>query len=712
MRLIGKLVATLLVLILLGATVFLTMMHTRFATPMTVRLFNTVSPYQLEAEQVVYDIEEPWRLSLNQLRLQPRAAETPSEPQTPFTANQLTLWLSPSSLLAGHWHFDTILLDGLNLSADSASLPVPAELSSQRLALSNLTWHSADITLSEGEIQLDNWHFRASDPRPFWQQFTGNFQIAARTLRWQQFPVEKLLLDGNYTAPALTLYGFSFDWQHAGVNGQLELDTRVKALQLHQLTVSDLQLQQGDELAALQTWLHHWTQAGGTATLGRLDMLDISLELPSLALNHASLSLENWHWPQSAYQQPEAWLSFSAESGSWQALTFTDPLLELAFTPAQVTIKGASVNALEGYGRAAGILTPESLQLDSLVLKGLKVFLPPHWQQTARTAFAHWPTIRIDSLDIGYSQLVDTAPASPWHLTGLNLKGQDLLLRRENQPGLWQGSLTAGAGAASFNTISLTGPYLAMESEQGQWQLSEATLPFADGLLNAKGTIDLNTAGRPWSLQWQGDSLPAALLAQWLQLPLPVKGKLDTQGQLKGLAANRLSLAHSLDGNLTASLREGTLSQPAAQLWQHWQQTGQPIVTEPTDVSAAPAQAITTTETATDKPAVATIATNTTPAKAPAASVTITPLAITSDRGRITVAPMSLHSGPLQAGLEGKWDMADPAAQQLEWQASYPCRQPDSENRSASTGSRQQLVQRWQGDQHTVLLSPCEGNNI
>lgn len=662
MRIIGKIIATLAVLAALGATIILTLLHTQYAATMIRQAVNQLTPHTLDLADVRYHIREPWHLTL----LSPSLSINGSQP--PISADRISLWLNTESLTQLQWRFDSLLIDSPVVPPQALTNTKLPELYSHRLAISRLNVSTNTVALGQAELQLDNWHYRPGTTTPWWQQFRGSFQLAADSAQWQQWETQQLLLDGHYDDSQWTLNGFSFDWQHASVNGQLDLDSDNKTLAIHQLSLSGLQLQDSGLMQIIQHQLENWASEQWQATLKRVDILDSSIELPAVSLNHANLSLTGWQWPRTAYLQQDAWLSFNAESGSWQQQLFTDPLLDVNFRPHEVIINGASVNALEGYWRVEGKASPGALQLDNFTSKGIKWFLPADWANLLSLALSPFKQISIQSLDIGYAQLTAADSEIPWYINGLNASGKNIELRTQPYFSLWQGNVAATARQASLNTVDLFEPLVEMSSDNGQWQLEQAFLPFKDGLLEATGQIDLGQEGLPWQVALQGDSLPAHILPRWLSVPWPASGHIDMTAALQGLGQNYASLSHSLNGELRAAFRDSAVELGGEVLFNAWQQASS------SDIPAA-------TKAEVDK----------------ATPLAITPLKITSDRGRMTISPLSITGKEIDVLFKGQWDLATPSGQQLELEAKIGC---------------QRLTKRWQEGQQTVSGSLCDGSSI
>ncbi|MEH6532193.1 MAG: AsmA family protein [Photobacterium frigidiphilum] len=659
MRVVGKIFGTLIILMLLSITIILTLLHTQYATKLVINTIDATTDYQLKASNISYHISDPWHIQLEQPQIM-------YQQQPLLSANNIQLWLTPTKLLNTGWSFDSILIDTITLNQplDLATLPA---LHVQRLALNNLTLHTPKISIEQARLQIDNWQSRSQS----WGIFSGDFQLSAPNMRWQGTTLKDVLIDGDYQDQNWKLYGLSFEWQHATFSGQAEYKqsaTQPDLLTLHQLTVTGLQLQDQNQLTMLYSYIDQVKASELSIDIKRIDVLESNIEMPNYTLNNINLSVQNWQWPATHWQQHEAQVSLNAGSIQWLNTVFEEPLVNSTFSPQQITVNGLSTKVLEGYVQLDGALTPDVLALNQVTVNGIKWVLPNNWPTHLRTLNSLYSDISITQLDIGYAQLTDTNPASPFQIAGLNINGEDLILKRHGQVGLWQGTLTSNSGAASVNKVSMIGPYIAMNSQAGNWQLKQLTLPFKDGLLEASGNVNLNRSGQPWKLSLQGDNIPATTLSQWLAIPFPVTGAMDVTFNGTGLAQHQTSLAYSFTGDLNATFRQLQLRKlTPQQLLQYWGTSQQP---QPTSNQSQNIDSL---------------------------SLSLSPLSISADRGRVAINKIELRSKGLEANLKGKWDLADTTKQTIELQAKQGC---------------QQLTRSWGTDQQLLSASACEGNSI
>jgi hypothetical protein len=82
-----------------------------------------------------------------------------------------------------------------------------------------------------------------------------------------------------------------------------------------------------------------------------------------------------------------------------------------------------------------------------------------------------------------------------------------------------------------------------------------------DGLLDAKANVS-QQPGKPFTLSFDGRSVPLNTLQQWGWQPVPLEGEGNLQLQLKGMLNGDGSFKSSLQGHLQATSKEGqTLEQ-------------------------------------------------------------------------------------------------------------------------------------------------------
>ncbi|MCX9564840.1 AsmA family protein, partial [Vibrio cholerae] len=147
--------------------------------------------------------------------------------------------------------------------------------------------------------------------------------------------------------------------------------------------------------------------------------------------------------------------------------------------------------------------------------------------------------------------------------------------------------------------------------------LTRAFLPLERGYIEAHAKWDLSSLSAPWQLSLDTDSLPVGPLQPWFNLPFGLEAFADISLTAQGMAGDRNMLAHSLDGELQLSLRQGLMSL----------RSDNTVITQPFELDA---------------------------------------LSVSADRGRITITPTPLKGVGMQAMLSGSTDLLTP--EQGQWQ--------------------------------------------
>ena len=662
MRRAAKLIASVLLLGGLSIAALIVLLQTRYATPILNHALAFVSHYQLAETQLHYDIKQPLQFSLQPLTVK-------KENKTLLSVHSITLKLSSRSLQTQHLAFSNVIIDGIDLHHQQWDKfeHLPA-FSIDRLVINDLSITTPAITINRAQLQIDNWQY-SDHQQPWWQQFSGQFQLSAPQITWHNQTLENLLLNGTKQKQQWQLAGFSGKWQQADFNGTADYNSDTQLLTLDKLTLINFRIQQSQPLQTWSQWLADATPVHHIR-IKRADILDSSIEQPHWAADDINLSLENWSWPDSFWQQDNALLSVSASYAKWHDIVFEQPIVELNFMPEKINSQAISAQLLNGSMHMDGEISPDKIKLKKLKMSDIKGFLPPQWFHTAKTLTSGLSELTIDKLDINNIQLTSTNTQLPFQLAGIYIDGNDVVVKHQYQWGLWQGNLDTSLSFASINQIVFVDPIVEMTSFNGDWVIDKFILPFTDGMLTADANIQLAQQGQPWSLSISNDSVPAALIYRWFKLPLPLKGKIDGTIHAQGLASNRQSFNYSLSGQTALTFRDIHLDNIApTQLLDNWKTKGKlfgMVLDNNKENSDSHTQAL-----------------------------TLSPLKITAERGKITIPTWLASNDNFSLSLTSHWDLAIPKQQQLEWVLKENC---------------QQVERRWHADQTEVnSFSTCSG---
>lgn len=533
-------VALLLIVIALIPISILVSLQTRYAS----QVFNQLSQFSglgMQAESVHYQYPDHFSFK-----------------NVSFTHNevsyveQLDIWLSPELYANGRVQVASVLLDGLSLQTGLSRSPktfIPSTVQIHQLAISNLDYADNQLSARGIKFQVKQPQWQRSDQFiPF-----GEIQFSAEQLYWQGEAFNQPLLDIDYKPQDSTLYGLSLSWRGAKVSGQAE--QYPQGWSLVNVTVEGLDLSQQQLTSILAK---PWERFGSQIThINSLDILRSSLALEDYRLINFELSSENLTLPFSLWQQQQGLISFSAESVQDQHNVWVEPRIKLTLDPNTINVEEASAQWQQGNLLFSGTIKPDAIALDQLMVNNVKWAAEQPgegtwlWQWLENASY-----VSVERLNIERSQFIQLIRQPYWQLSGLNIDGEKLRLKQEQQLGLWQGKLRATAANASYQDILSAHPLVEMHSDDGLWQLDRLFAPLKQGYIEAYGQLQLNSLSKPWQATLNADGLPMGLLLSQLPLPFDLNAISSIDVSATGLGGDWAMFSHSLTGGIHARLHE------------------------------------------------------------------------------------------------------------------------------------------------------------
>ncbi|RZR50143.1 AsmA family protein [Vibrio vulnificus] len=533
-------VALLLIVIALIPISILVSLQTRYAS----QVFNQLSQFSglgMQAESVHYQYPDHFSFK-----------------NVSFTHNevsyveQLEIWLSPELYANGRVQVASVLLDGLSLQTGLSRSPktfIPSTVQIHQLAISNLDYADNQLSARGIKFQVKQPQWQRSDQFiPF-----GEIQFSAEQLYWQGEAFNQPLLDIDYKPQDSTLYGLSLSWRGAKVSGQAE--QYPQGWSLVNVTVEGLDLSQQQLTSILAK---PWERFGSQIThINSLDILRSSLALEDYRLINFELSSENLTLPFSLWQQQQGLISFSAESVQDQHNVWVEPRIKFTLAPNTINVEEASAQWQQGNLLFSGTIKPDAIALDQLMVNNVKWAAEQPgegawlWQWLENASY-----VSVERLNIERSQFIQLIRQPYWQLSGLNIDGEKLRLKQEQQLGLWQGKLRATAANASYQDILSSHPLVEMHSDDGLWQLDRLFAPLKQGYIEAYGQLQLNSLSKPWQATLNADGLPMGLLLSQLPLPFDLNAISSIDVSATGLGGDWAMFSHSLTGGVHARLHE------------------------------------------------------------------------------------------------------------------------------------------------------------
>ncbi|MEH2922118.1 AsmA family protein [Samsonia erythrinae] len=540
MKFIGKLLLTLLLLALLALAITYVLLQTRWAAGWISQWVSQNTRYQLSLGNINHDWSAPDRLQLADVSFGQK-----NQPPT-LTAKQVSAGFSLRQITEPR-HFASLMLSGgtLNLSPQATTLPIEADV----LQLRTMALHAQD-----GDWRLNGQQVNGGIMP--WQPEAGDllgkqsqFQLSARSLELNDIPASQVLVQGEINHNQLILSNFGADVAQGQLTGNASR-AEDGSWHIDHLRLSHVRLQTRKTPEAF--WLP--VTARPSVTVNRFDLIDARVEGPGWAFIDLDVALQNITFKQNDWQSEGGTLSFNATDIVNGSMHLIDPIVNLDLSPAGVNIKQFSTRWEGGLLRTSGSWLRQNhrLQLDEFVVAGMEYTLPGDWRQRWQETLPSWlAEVYVRKFTANRNLLIDINPDFPFQMTALDGYGNDLLLAREHQWGIWTGSLNLNASDATFNKVDVRRPSLALVADQRQIAINELSAFTQNGMLDAKATIAQHPE-RNFSLSLTGRAVPLDILTRWgwpESSNLPA-GNSNLQLQLHGRLAADTPMKPTLNGTL------------------------------------------------------------------------------------------------------------------------------------------------------------------
>ena len=127
--------------------------------------------------------------------------------------------------------------------------------------------------------------------------------------------------------------------------------------------------------------------------------------------------------------------------------------------------------------------------LDDTAFAGLEYTLPANWKQLWMTPLPAAAKPDAEKFSASRNLIIDVDPAFPWQITALDGYGGELQLVKNGSWGVWNGSATLNAAAATFNRIDVRRPSLKLNATASTVNITELSAFTERGILQATAAV-------------------------------------------------------------------------------------------------------------------------------------------------------------------------------------------------------------------------------
>lgn len=547
MRFIGKILLTFVLLLVLAIVLVYVLLQTRWAAGKLSTWVTDNSDYRLAVEKVDHDWSTPGRVTLTNVIFGQK-----NQPET-LSAGEVDLDLSWRQITEPRFFDRVVLVNGrLNVSPSAMNLPLQAN--TLQLSKMALTGNAAGMEIQGQQINagISPWQ-----PKP--HQLLGDkadFQLSAANLTVNGLPTENVLIQGNLNNKILTLGNFGGDLARGQLTGKAT-QAADGSWNIENLRLSNVRLQTSKSLSEFFDDF----QTLPKVTLKRLDLIDARLQGTDWAFSDVDLSVQDVTLEKGDWQSDDGEISLNATDMINGNLHIQDPIINLDLTAQGISIKQATARWERSLLRTTGnwLRANKRLQLDELSVAGLEYTLPQNWRQLWLQPLPDsLAEISIGRLIANRNLIIDIDPQFPFQLTALDGLGNNLLLARNHQWGIWNGKLNLNASEATFNRNDVRRPSITLEASDRQVNISELSAFTKEGLLEATGTVDQQPQ-RQFSVKMTGRAVPANQLENWGWPHLQLDGNANMQLNLQGQMPANVDYKPTLNGTLQVNGANGQI---------------------------------------------------------------------------------------------------------------------------------------------------------
>ncbi len=541
MKFLGKLVLWLLIALLVVIVAAYFALQTRWGARQASSWLSESTGWKIAFDKMAHDFSSPLHLQLQNVTFG-RDGKPPT-----LVARTVDIGFSTRQF-SDPLHADEIVLSNgtLNLSPASASMPFAAD----RLQLRDMAFNSPD---SEWNLSAQ----RVTGGVMPWQPEAGDvlgrkaqIQMSAGSMNINGVEASNVLIQGAMDNGEVTLNTLGADIARGTLTGNAKRRADGSWL-VDNLRLNEIRLQSAKPL---NEFLAPLTSVP-SLQIGRLDVTDARLQGPGWAVTDLDLNLRNLTLSHNGWQSDDGTLSMNASEFIYGSLNFLDPIVNAEFSPQGIALRQFSSRWESGMVRTSGnwLRAGNALVLDDAVFAGLEYTLPSNWKQLWMEPMPGWlQSLTLKKFSASRNLIIDIDPAFPWQITALDGYGGELQLVKDGQWGVWNGSATLNAAAATFNRIDVRRPSLKLNANASTVNISELSAFTERGILQATAAVS-QLPQRQVNLSLNGRGVPLNILQAWGWPALPISGDGNFQLTANGSVQANAPLKPSVNGQLSAT---------------------------------------------------------------------------------------------------------------------------------------------------------------
>lgn len=574
MKFIGKLLLWLLIALLLVIVALYLLLQTRWGAREVSGWISSNTQYHIAFDAMDHRFSSPTHILLKNVTF-----GRDGKPAT-LVAQSVDIGLS-SRQITDPLHVDAITLTNGTLNLSPSTAPFPFEADS--LQLSNMALNSPE---TGWELSAQ----RVTGGVSPWVPEAGNvlgkqaqIQMSAGSITLNGVPATNVLVQGSINHGVVTLGTLGADIARGSLTGNARRNADGSWL-VDSLRLTDIRMQSDKSLADFFAPL----TTVPSLTIGSLEVTDARLQGPDWAIADLDLSLRDLTLSNGGWSSENGRLAMNASEFIYGSLHLLDPIFNAEFSPQGVALRQFTSRWEGGMVRTAGnwLRNGNALVLNDTAVAGLEYTLPSNWKQLWMEPLPGWlQSVTLTKFTASRNLVIDIDPAFPWQVTSLDGYGDHLKLAKNGNWGVWNGSASLNAAAATFNRVDVRRPSMKLVANDAQVNINELSAFTEKGILEATAAVSQQPK-REVAINLNGRGVPLDILQQWGWPVLPISGdgnlqlrasgNLQAHAPLKPTVSGQLHAVNMFKQEVTQTMSRGDVSTP------------QPVTPAPTSAPATP----------------------------------------------------------------------------------------------------------------------------
>lgn len=494
MRWLMKSLVSLILIVILFIIIIYAFIQTQWGAQKTSEWLTQYTDYDIRFSGIEHDLMQPEQVIVHDLLVNPKQDKATVSAKSAQIRLNWQFFTTPS-------HLQKITLENgsIKLTGKSPAIPLSADiLQFKNMALSNNT---VDITFNADKITggITPWKPTLNDVIG-----AGHFQfsIAEGSINNNHF--SNFIISGEYQPDNIQIEKLGTRL----LSGSLSLSGQYQDNQwkFDEVYMNGLRWQSSQTFNELIQSLSEYPRI----SIRALNIVDFTAEGKQWAISGFDGQFSQFSWDNA--------LSFTTGELNtndvvFQDEHFTDLIAKLNQQNNQLNLDNLSLRYEKGLIKLAGHWNKDNktITIQDATLSGILYTLPENWLNFLAKPIdnkSNIQNITIEQLSINQSILIDITPEFPFQFTNLTGKLRNLVVAKEGEWGLWQGSAILNADSGTLNRIELRRPDLKIVTQQDNAIVEQYSAFIGNGIVRGSASLVQSNQQRQFSLIANGLNVP------------------------------------------------------------------------------------------------------------------------------------------------------------------------------------------------------------